>query len=82
MQYTENQYKELAKRFNKKSTDAKLILIRMHPNIFKLEFDGTWYAIRLWDEEAQEKELDMLFELDNMLLENKDLSGIKIYKVK
>lgn len=81
MKYSVEDYKELARRFNSHKTEGKLLLVRMHPTIFKLEFDGTWYTLRLWDTEAQEQEMDMLFELDN-LLEGADLEGIEITKIK
>lgn len=81
MKYTSTQYEELARRFNKLGLEGKLLLVKMHPTLFKLEFDGTWYALRLWDEEAQQQEIDMLFELEN-ILDEKYLEGITIHKVK
>ncbi len=70
----------MARRFNLLGLEGKILIIKIHSGIFKLEFDGTWYFLRLWDNDAQEKEIDMLFELDN-LLEEKDLEGIKIYRI-
>jgi len=80
MKYSVENYKEMARRFNLLGTEGKLLLVKMNSTLFKLEFDGTWYALRLWDNDAQEQEIDMLFELDN-LLEGRDLEGIKIHKV-
>lgn len=84
MKYTEEQYKTLAKRFNGYKTFGKLTLIKNHPDIFKLEEDSGWFALRLNDEDAQEKELDFLFDFPNELDTSDiraifDLAGIKLY---
>lgn len=65
MKYTESQWRELAKRFNEKKFLGKLMLIKQHPTIFKLEEDDGWYMLRLHCEDAMSKEFDMLFEFDN-----------------
>lgn len=72
MKYTANQYRELAKRFNSHKTEGKLLLIKMHPDIFKLEHHKEdWYMLRLVDEDAMEQELDFLFELENEIEKDK-----------
>lgn len=76
MKYTIDQYKRMAERFNKLGVEGKLLLIKMHPDIFKLEHHKEdWYLLRLQEDEAMQLELDFLFELQNELTEEqlKDL---------
>lgn len=84
MMYTEPQWKELAKRFNKVSFLGKLMLIKQNPTIFKLEEDNSWFMLRLHCEEAMANEYDMLFEFPNELSSSDIrnlfwLSDIKLY---
>ena len=67
MNYTELQWKELAKRFNSKGFLGKLMLIKQNPTIFKLELDNGWIMLRLHSEEAMQGEYDMLFRFPNEL---------------
>lgn len=67
MNYTDNEWKELAKRFNEKGFLGKLLLIKQNPTLFKLEIDNGWMMLRLHSEAAMEKEFDMLFEFPNEL---------------
>ncbi len=70
MKYTIEQYRTLAERFNKHGTEGKLLLIKMNPEIFKLEHHKEdWYMLRLVEEEAMQLELDFLFEMPNELTE-------------
>lgn len=67
MNYTEQEWKLLAKRFNEKKFLGKLLLIKQNPTLFKLEIDNGWMMLRLHSEEAMGKEFDMLFEFPNEL---------------
>lgn len=67
MMYTEKQWEILSERFNKMSFLGKLMLIKQHPTIFKLEEDNSWFMLRLNCEEAMTNEYDMLFEFPNEL---------------
>jgi len=67
MKYTKQQWETLAKRFNEKKMLGKLMLLKQHPDIFKLETDNGWMMLRLHDQEAMENEYDMLFEFPNEL---------------
>jgi hypothetical protein len=67
MKYTKQQWETLAKRFNEKKMLGKLMLLKQHPDIFKLETDNGWMMLRLHAEEAMENEYDMLFEFPNEL---------------
>jgi hypothetical protein len=67
MTYSKDQWKTLAKRFNEKGTLGKLLLIKQHPKIFKLEHNSGWFMLRLWDEQAMQEEMDMLFNFPNEL---------------
>lgn len=67
MNYTDNEWKELAKRFNEKGFLGKLMLIKQNPKLFKLEIDNGWMMLRLHSEEAMEKEFDMWFQFPNEL---------------
>jgi hypothetical protein len=63
---------------------GKLMLLKQHPDIFKLEIDNGWCMLRLHDQDAMEDEYDMLFEFPNEL-SSKDIcdlfwmADIKIY---
>jgi len=65
--YTKEQWQTLAKRFNEKKFLGKVMLIKQHQDIFKLEQDSGWYMLRLHDVEAMENEYDMLFNFPNEL---------------
>tara|TARA_R110000782_G_scaffold260726_1_gene352044 strand:- start:384 stop:635 length:252 start_codon:yes stop_codon:yes gene_type:complete len=65
--YTENQWKKLAESFNSKKFLGKLMLIKQHPTIFKLEEDNSWFMLRLHCEDAMENEWDLLFEFPGEL---------------
>lgn len=65
--FTKSEWETLAKRFNEKKMLGKLMLLKQHPNIFKLETDNGWLMLRLHDQEAMENEYDMLFEFPNEL---------------
>ena len=67
MMYTEQQWKTLSNTFNSKKFLGKLMLIKQHPTIFKLEVDNGWFMLRLHDQEAMENEFDMLFQFPNEL---------------
>jgi hypothetical protein len=82
--YSERQWRELAKRFNEKKFIGKLMLIKQHPDIFKLETDNGWLMLRLHSKEAMENEYDFLFKFPNELSSREidDLfwmADIKIY---
>lgn len=78
MKYTADQYKEMARRFNRLGIEGKLLLIKMHPEIFRLEHHKEdWYMFRLQEEEAMEEGLDFLFEMPNELTKEQ-LIDIKI----
>jgi hypothetical protein len=84
MKFTESQWRELAKRFNEKKFIGKLVLLKQHKDIFKLEVDNGWCMLRLHCEDAMSKEFDMLFEFPNEL-SSRDINDlfwmadIKIY---
>ena len=65
--YTKDQWQTLAKRFNEKKFLGKVMLIKQHQDIFKLEIDNGWCMLRLHDQQAMEDEMDMLFEFPNEL---------------
>ena len=65
--YTKDQWQTLAKRFNEKKFLGKVMLIKQHQDIFKLEIDNGWCMLRLHDVEAMENEYDMLFNFPNEL---------------
>ena len=65
--YTKEQWQTLAKRFNEKKFLGKVMLIKQHQDIFKLEIDNGWCMLRLHDQQAMEDEMDMLFEFPNEL---------------
>ena len=65
--YTKEQWQTLAKRFNEKKFIGKVMLIKQHQDIFKLEIDNGWCMLRLHDQQAMEDEMDMLFEFPNEL---------------
>jgi hypothetical protein len=67
MNFTKDEWKELAKRFNEKKFLGKLLLIKQNPTLFKLEIDSGWMMLRLHSEEAMQQEFDMLFEFSNEL---------------
>jgi len=72
MKYTADQYREMAVKFNKLGLDGKLLLIKMHPTLFKLEHHKEdWYMLRLVEDEAMEQELDFLFEMPNEIEKDK-----------
>lgn len=65
--YTKEQWQTLAKRFNEKKFLGKVMLIKQHQDIFKLEIDNGWCMLRLHDQQAMEDEMDMLFQFPNEL---------------
>lgn len=70
MKYSVGQYKKMAEKFNTLGLEGKLLLIKMHNTIFKLEHHKEdWYMLRLVEEEAMKLELDFLFEFPNELTE-------------
>lgn len=78
MRYSVDQYKMMAEKFNKLGLEGKLLLIKMHSDIFKLEHHKEdWYLLRLVEEEAMQLELDFLFDLPNELTKEQ-LIDIKI----
>lgn len=78
MRYSADQYRRMAEKFNKLGLEGKLLLIKMHPDIFKLEHHKEdWYILRLQEEEAMEQELDFLFEMPNELTEEQ-IKEIKV----
>lgn len=82
--YTKEQWEILAKRFNEKSFKGKILLLKQHPKIFKLEVDSGWFMLRLHNQDAMENEYDMLFEFPNELSDSDiyDLfwfSDVKLY---
>lgn len=79
MKYTEIQYRQMATKFNSLGLEGKLLLIRMHSDIFKLvHHKENWHILELQDEEAMQQEMDFLFELPNELTKEQT-EGIKIY---
>ena len=85
MSYSREQYVKLSERFNSNSFSGKLILIKNNPDIFKLEFDGDNFWLRLCDNEAMKREDDMLFNFPQILSweDMRDLLkliDIKLYK--
>lgn len=87
MKYTENQYRELATRFNSKSILAKLITIKTNTDVFKLLCDSEGrITLQLVDDDANRLELDLLFDLPSNILEHAEgikamfeLSGVKLH---
>lgn len=87
MKYTENQYRELALRFNSKSILAKLITIKANTDVFKLFCDSEGrITLQLVDDDANRLELDLLFDLPSNILEHAEgikamfeLSGVKLH---
>jgi hypothetical protein len=78
MKYTVAQYKRMAEKFNKLGLEGKLLLIKIHPDIFRLDLHKEdWYMFRLQEDEAMVLELDFLFEMPNELTEEQ-LKDIKI----
>ena len=70
MRYSVESYKRMAEKFNKLGLEGKLLLIKMHSDIFKLEHHKEdWYILRLVEEEAMQLELDFLFDFPNELTE-------------
>lgn len=68
MKYSESTYKTLAERFNAKSFLGKVMLIKQTPDLFQLEVDDcSNFFLRLKDEEAQIKGIDMWFEFPQEL---------------
>ena len=62
MNYSVSQYQELSKRFSEKSFLGKIMLIRQNPEIFYLQVDEySNFFLRLRDEEAMKRGLDLLF---------------------
>lgn len=72
MKYSSEKYKILAERFNLQPFLGKLVLIKQNPDIFTIETDGYNIRLRL-EEEAQNLELDLLFEFPQFL----DFSHLK-----
>jgi len=87
MNYTKEQFIELAKRFNEKSILGKLITIKSNPELFKLHCDNCGrITLRLGDDASNEAEYDLLFDFNSNILEHPEgvkamfeLSGIKLY---
>lgn len=67
MKYSEDNYKEIAKRFNEKTFLAKIILIKQQTELFTLESDGVNFKLRLNDFEAMNKGIDLLFDFPETL---------------
>ena len=82
--FSKEEWQTLANTFNSKKFLGKLMLIKQHPTIFKLEHDNGWLMLRLHCEEAMENEYDMLFQFPNEL-SSRDINDlfwmadIKIY---
>lgn len=67
MSYSKEQYLELSRRFNSKGFSGKIMLIKMHKEIFYLESDGFNFFLRLCDENAMKEEYDRLFNFPQTL---------------
>lgn len=67
MGFSKEQWQTLSERFNKNTFTGKLILIKSNPEIFKLEYDGDCFWLRIHDKQAQFKEFDRLFEFPQLL---------------
>ena len=67
MTYNKEQWITLSERFNQQSFTGKVLLIKQQPSIFKLEYDGECFWLRLVDEQAMKSEFDMLFSFPSLL---------------
>jgi hypothetical protein len=56
--YTIEEYKEMAKRFNQLSFYNKIKTIRDNKDILTLASDGNWWGVKLKDKEKQEELFD------------------------
>lgn len=66
--FSQQQWKTLSERFNNQSFTGKILLIKQHKEIFKLEYDGDGnFFLRLKDEDAQFQEFDRLFNFSQNL---------------
>ncbi len=61
MNLNKEQYQELGKRFSEKGFTGKVMLIKMHSDIFYLESDGYNFFLRLVDESAMQNGFDSYF---------------------
>lgn len=58
----------LSERFNSQSFIGKILLIKQHKDIFKLEYDGDGnFFLRLCNNEAMKQEYDLLFNFSQNL---------------
>jgi len=85
--FSTEQWRILSERFNKNTFTGKLILVKSNPEIFKLEFDGDCFWLRLHDNQAMKQEFDMLFNFPSNLTfeEMRDifsLSDCKLFPAK
>ena len=56
--YTIEQYRQMAKRFNKMSFYDKIKTIRDNKEILTLASDGNWWGVKVKKEEIQEELFD------------------------
>lgn len=86
--FTGNQWKILSGRFNSNSFTGKILLIKQHKDIFKLEYDGDGnFWLRLNDDKAQFDEMDRLFHFPQNLSFNEmrdllSLLDLKLFPAK
>lgn len=67
MNYTLDQYKRMAARFNKMSFYDKIKTVRENSNILTLASDGNWWGVKVKDEEIEEKLYEAVagFQIEN-----------------
>lgn len=66
-QFTIEQYRQMAKRFNQMSFYDKIKTIRDNKDILTLASDGNWWGVKVKDEEIQEELFDneVQFNIEN-----------------
>lgn len=57
-QFTIEQYRQMAKRFNQMSFYDKIKTIRDNKDILTLASDGNWWCVKVKDKEIQEELFD------------------------
>jgi len=84
MKYSIEQYKVLAKRFNKQPFLGKLVLIKQQKDLFEIETDGYNVKLRILDNEAMELNLDSYFSFPEFFEYShlKDIFSLADIKVK
>ena len=65
--FTEDQYEQMAERFNKKSFYDKIKTIIENKDILQLGADGNWWGVKVKDKEIQEAlyDSDKGFNIEN-----------------